>query len=60
VSRKRCQVALVTPLRPPLGTDAVERTEATLDLVGRELDRWRRVAYAVRKLGSGYAACSEL
>jgi hypothetical protein len=32
------------PLRLPLGTDAVERIEAKLDLIRRELDQWRRVA----------------
>ncbi|KJS56387.1 short-chain dehydrogenase [Streptomyces rubellomurinus subsp. indigoferus] len=32
------------PLRLPLGADAVERIEAKLDLVRRELDQWRRVA----------------
>ncbi|WP_251094454.1 oxidoreductase [Streptomyces sp. Caat 7-52] len=32
------------PLRLQLGTDAVERVEAKLDLVRRELDRWRHVA----------------
>ncbi|WP_225804057.1 oxidoreductase [Streptomyces sp. NK15101] len=32
------------PLRLQLGADAVERVEAKLDLVRRELDRWRHVA----------------
>ncbi len=32
------------PLRLQLGADAVERVEAKLDLVRRELDRWRDVA----------------
>ncbi|MFF7994569.1 oxidoreductase [Kitasatospora xanthocidica] len=32
------------PLRLQLGADAVERVEAKLDLVRRELDRWRQVA----------------
>ncbi|MFI0807216.1 oxidoreductase [Streptomyces echinatus] len=32
------------PLRLQLGTDAVERVEAKLDLVRRELDQWRHVA----------------
>ncbi|MFF2081531.1 oxidoreductase [Kitasatospora sp. NPDC058162] len=32
------------PLRLQLGADAVERVEAKLDLVGRELDQWRHVA----------------
>lgn len=32
------------PLRLQLGTDAVERVEAKLDLVRRELDQWRDVA----------------
>lgn len=34
------------PLRLQLGADAVERVEAKLDLVRRELDRWRDVALA--------------
>ncbi|MFD7905117.1 oxidoreductase [Kitasatospora sp. NPDC059747] len=34
------------PLRLQLGADAVERVEAKLDLVRRELDRWRHVALA--------------
>ncbi|GHE14600.1 oxidoreductase [Streptomyces alanosinicus] len=32
------------PLRLQLGADAVERVEAKLDLVRRELDQWRHVA----------------
>ncbi len=32
------------PLRLQLGADAVERVEAKLELVRRELDRWRDVA----------------
>ncbi|MFE5943570.1 oxidoreductase [Streptomyces sp. NPDC056480] len=32
------------PLRLQLGADAIERVEAKLDLVRRELDRWRHVA----------------
>ncbi|MBT2471191.1 short-chain dehydrogenase/reductase, partial [Streptomyces sp. ISL-66] len=32
------------PLRLQLGADAVERVEAKLDLVRRELDEWRHVA----------------
>ncbi|MFJ9829250.1 oxidoreductase [Streptomyces sp. NPDC101160] len=32
------------PLRLQLGADAVERVEAKLDLVRRELDQWRQVA----------------
>ncbi|MFD5325716.1 oxidoreductase [Streptomyces sp. NPDC127092] len=32
------------PLRLQLGADAVERVEAKLELVRRELDRWRHVA----------------
>ncbi|WP_432122709.1 oxidoreductase [Streptomyces sp. S1] len=36
--------AVEPPLRLQLGADAVERVEAKLDLVRRELDRWRHVA----------------
>ncbi|MDV9172282.1 oxidoreductase [Streptomyces sp. W16] len=32
------------PLRLQLGADAIERVEAKLDLVRRELDQWRQVA----------------
>ena len=32
------------PLRLQLGADSIERIEAKLDLVGRELDQWRSVA----------------
>ncbi|RSS68499.1 oxidoreductase [Streptomyces sp. WAC06614] len=35
------------PLRLQLGADAVERVEAKLDLVRRELDQWREVAVSV-------------
>ncbi len=34
------------PLRLQLGADAIERIEAKLDLVRRELDQWRQVALA--------------
>jgi len=34
------------PLRLQLGADAVDRVEAKLDLVRRELDQWRHVALA--------------
>jgi hypothetical protein len=39
-----CYIVGAPPLRLPLGTDAVERIEAKLDLVRHELDQWRRVA----------------
>ncbi|MEU8927837.1 oxidoreductase [Kitasatospora sp. NPDC048545] len=35
------------PLRLQLGTDAVDRVEAKLDLVRRELDQWRHVAVSI-------------
>ncbi|MFE1029535.1 hypothetical protein ACFW5I_34140 [Streptomyces sp. NPDC058818] len=34
------------PLRLQLGADAIERVEAKLDLVRRELGQWRHVALA--------------
>ncbi|WKD33533.1 oxidoreductase [Streptomyces xanthophaeus] len=40
------------PLRLQLGADAIERVEAKLDLVRRELDRWRHVALST---GTGEA-----
>lgn len=40
------------PLRLQLGADAVERIEAKLDLVRRELDQWRHVALST---GTGEA-----
>ncbi|MBC9718969.1 SDR family NAD(P)-dependent oxidoreductase [Streptomyces sp. TRM66268-LWL] len=36
------------PLRLQLGADAVDRVEAKLDLVRRELDDWRDVALSIR------------
>ncbi|MFE0650018.1 SDR family NAD(P)-dependent oxidoreductase [Streptomyces sp. NPDC059534] len=40
------------PLRLQLGADAIERVEAKLDLVRRELDQWRHVALST---GTGEA-----
>ncbi|WP_330297604.1 oxidoreductase [Streptomyces sp. NBC_00503] len=36
------------PLRLQLGADAIERIEAKLDLVRRELDQWRHVALSTK------------
>ncbi len=42
------------PLRLQLGADSIERIEAKLDLVRRELDQWRSVA-----LSTDHAECSD-
>ncbi|MFI9209304.1 oxidoreductase [Streptomyces sp. NPDC053253] len=40
------------PLRLQLGADAIERVEAKLDLVRRELDQWRHVALSTGTRGA--------
>ena len=42
------------PLRLQLGADSIERIEAKLDLVQRELAQWRSVA-----LSTDHAECSD-